>query len=121
MGALHSILLGGLPRTLTRTLPPGSLSGSALTGMVTCLSQAPRNGDETYLSLVYSAEIAQLLNAPKQQPAAPLAKVLKAATKEYEKSRAIVAKGVQGKYQALRQAQVRQWEQVVNSLQGFAV
>ena len=29
----------------------GSLHGSALTGMITCLSQAPRNGAESYLSL----------------------------------------------------------------------
>ena len=29
----------------------GSLHGSAITGMIICLSQAPRNGGETYLSL----------------------------------------------------------------------
>jgi hypothetical protein len=28
----------------------GSLCGGALTGMITCMSQHPRNGDETYLS-----------------------------------------------------------------------
>ena len=36
---------------LLTTLLQGSLLGTALTGMVTCLSQAPRNGEETYLSL----------------------------------------------------------------------
>ena len=36
----------------------GSLTGSALTGMVTCVSQSPRNGEESYLSLKYGAEMA---------------------------------------------------------------
>ena len=34
---------------LTKLLA-GSLQGPAITGMVTCLSQSPRNGDETHLS-----------------------------------------------------------------------
>ena len=33
---------------LTKLLA-GSLQGSALTGMITCVSQSPRNGDETYI------------------------------------------------------------------------
>ena len=31
----------------------GSLVGNALTGMITCVSQHPRNGDETYLTLKF--------------------------------------------------------------------
>lgn len=41
----------------------GSLVGSAITGMITCLSQAPRNGGESYLSLKYAAGASKLLNA----------------------------------------------------------
>jgi hypothetical protein len=39
----------------------GSLKGNAVTAMITCISQSARNGDETYLSLKYSAGMAELL------------------------------------------------------------
>jgi hypothetical protein len=98
----------------------GSLSGSALTGMITCLSQSPRNGDETYLSLKYGSGMAKLLNAPNIQPSFPLDKLLATAKEEYAKSAAIVAKGVNGKYQALRQAEVTQWMSTVEMLTSLA-
>lgn len=97
----------------------GSLSGSALTALVTCLSQAPRNGGETFLSLQYTKGMVQLTNDPKQQPWKDVKSLLKKAKTEYEKSSALVAKGVQGKYQALRQAQVVQWQQTVNLLENL--
>jgi len=88
--------------------------------MMSCVSQAPRNGDETFNTLMYGAGMAKLLNAPKQQPAYSLKKLLQDAIKQHEKCAAIVAKGVKGKYQALRLAEVRQWEQVVNMLQALS-
>ena len=94
----------------------GSLSGSALTAMITCVSQAPRNGDETFLSLSYAARMANLTNAPEQQPQIGLERLFANAQRQYETSAAIVRKGVKGKYQALRQAEVRQWEQILNVL-----
>ena len=97
----------------------GSLNGSAVTGMITCLSMHPRNGDETYLSLKYGAGMAALLNAPARQPSRAFQQVLANARKELAASSAIVAKGVNGKYQELRVAQVTQWEQEVNLLSGL--
>jgi hypothetical protein len=81
--------------------------------------EAPRNGDETFNTLLYGAGIALLLNAPKQQPAVPLEKLLLSAKREHDKTSAIVAKGVRGKYQALRLAEVRQWEQAIHVLQAL--
>jgi kinesin family protein 4/21/27 len=49
---------------LLTKLMQGSLSGSALTTMITCVSQSPRNGDETYLTLKYGNDMAKLLNRP---------------------------------------------------------
>jgi hypothetical protein len=95
----------------------GSLSGKACTGMITCLSQSLRNGDETYLSLKYGAGMSKLLNDAQQQPLKDAKKLYSSAKKQYAKSKAIVDRGVNGKYQALRMAEVRQWEQVVNSFQ----
>ena len=45
---------------LLTKLMGGSLTGSALTAMVTCISQSPRNGDETYLSLKYSGDMSKV-------------------------------------------------------------
>jgi len=97
----------------------GSLMGSALTGMITCLSQSPRNGDETYLSLRYGAGMAKLLNDPVPQSAKNFDKVVKNARKNLAESTGVVEKGVNGKYQALREAQVLQWRQLVGILESL--
>ena len=104
---------------LLTQLMMGSLTGTSLTGMITCLSQSPRNGDETYLSLKYGGGMAKLLNVPKVQPAKPAAKVLANAQKQYAASAAVVARGVAGKYQALREAQVSQWAHTVSVLEAL--
>jgi len=97
----------------------GSLIGGGLTGMITCLSPSARNGDESYMSLKYSKGMADLTNKPKPQPAVPLAKMAADARRGYEKSAAIVARGVVGKYQAKREAEVNQWRFEVEMLKGF--
>mmetsp|Transcript_70881 Transcript_70881/g.147724 ORF Transcript_70881/g.147724 Transcript_70881/m.147724 type:complete len:205 (-) Transcript_70881:97-711(-) len=91
---------------LTKLLA-GSLMGSALTGMITCVSQSPRNGDETYLSLGYGNTMSKLLNKAEPQPAKPIDVLLAAAQKKHAEAAAVVAKGVLGKYQAARAAQVK--------------
>lgn len=98
----------------------GSLRGDSLTAMVTCVSQSPRNGDESYLTLTYGAGMARLLNAPRRQPARRLDALLREARKQHEASAAIVAKGVQGKYQARRTAEAFQWAQTVALLEEFS-
>lgn len=97
----------------------GSLTGSALTGLITCVSQSPRNGDETYSSLGYGQTMSALLNKPQQQPARPVEKVLAKARKDYEASAAVVARGVAGKYQAQRQAQVAAYGHNVSVLEAL--
>ena len=102
---------------LLTKLMGGSLTGSALTAMITCLSQAPRNGDETYLSLKYGSDMAKLLNNPQEQRAKSADKWLASAKKQYHEAAAVVKKGVAGKYQALRLAQVQQWAHTVQVLE----
>ena len=102
---------------LLTKLMMGSLVGSALTGMITCLSQAPRNGEETYLSLKYGAGMAKLLNAPAPQPAVEAAAALASARRRHAASSAKAAGGVQGKYQARREAEVAQWSHVIRVLE----
>ena len=58
---------GGM-MALTRFLK-GSLEGSALTLMLVALSQAPRNGNESCISLDYGGTVASLPANPQQQPA----------------------------------------------------
>ena len=97
----------------------GSLHGNAITAMVTCLSQSPRNGGESYLTLKYGAGMASLLNIPKPSKYKPLGKSLDRAIKEFKSVQAIVKKGVNGKYQALRNAQLTQWQQEVALLRSL--
>ena len=52
--------------------------------------------------------MARLLNAPVMQPARPLKGILAAARKRHKECSAIMARGVQGKYQARREAEVAQ-------------
>ena len=104
---------------LTKLLA-GSLTGAALTAMITCLSQSPRNGDESYLSLKYGGGMAKLLNAPALQPAVSLARLLANARKQHEVSAAIVARGVKGKFQARREAEVAAAAHTVATLEAFA-
>ena len=94
----------------------GSLVGHALTGMITCVSQHGRNGDETYLTMKYGASMAKLVNYGKQQPNRPIEPILKHAKREYDNISKIVQRGVNGKYQALREAQLVQWKNVLDLL-----
>ena len=103
---------------LTKLLA-GSLMGSALTGMITCISQSPRNGDETYLSLGYGTTMSKLLNKGKPQPAKPMDKLIATAQKKHAEAAAVVARGVAGKYQAARQAQVKAYAHDISTLEGL--
>ena len=108
-GSADKALLGML---LTNMLA-GSLHGAALTGMITCVSQSPRNGDESYLSLKYGTTMSKLLNKATPQPALAIRKQLAKAEKMHAEAAAVVARGVQGKYQAQRQAQVSAYSHTV--------
>ena len=93
--------------------------GSALTGMITCISQSPRNGDETYSSLGYGTTMSKLLNRGKPQPAKPFEKLLGLAQKKHAEAAAVVARGVTGKYQAAREAQVKAYAHDISVLEGL--
>ena len=144
---------------LTKLLA-GSLMGSALTGMITCVSQSPRNGDETCESLSpprcvcartracteggilclpvptadhepdtapdlldstlgYGTTMSKLLNKAQPQPAKPIERLLAGAQKKYAEAAAVVARGVAGKYQAARQAQVKAYSHDISVLEGL--
>ena len=64
--------------------------------------------------------MAELLNAPERQPTKSFANLLHSAKENYKSTAAIVARGVQGKYQARRKAEMTQWEQTVRVLQALA-
>ena len=84
----------------------GSLVGNAVTAMITCLSPSERNGAESYLSCKYSRDMAHMQNDPRQQPAVPFDELVARVKKEREISAKIAKKGVAGKYQAKREAEV---------------
>jgi len=63
--------------------------------------------------------MAKLLNSPKRQPAALVHKLLATARKEHAASKAIVDKGVVGKWKARRVADMGQWEQTVRLLEAL--
>ena len=109
----------GMMEFVLTDLLMGSLRGNAITGMITCVSQSPRNGDETHLTLTYGRKMALLTNEPKAQRFAAFEKLLKRAKTSHAKSAAIVARGVNGKYMAKRIAEVTQWKQTVLVLEAL--
>jgi len=111
--------LHGMSSVLTNMLN-GSLEGHAVTAMVTCLSIHPRNSVESSLSVQYSADMGRLLNAPQPQPCRALAPLLQQAREECAKSAAIVEKGVAGKYQRRRQAELNGWQTTLDTLEELA-
>ena len=94
----------------------GSLVGNAVTAMVTCLSPSPRNGAESLLSCKYSQDMAKMQNEPIQQPNVKYEVVVNKIEKELMKSQAIVKKGVAGKYQKKRMAEVVGYETTLRIL-----
>jgi hypothetical protein len=80
------------------------------------VSQSERNGEETYLSLGYGSTMAKLLNKAKLQPWRPIDKELTEALAKHAEAVGFVARGVAGKYQAQRQAQVAAYEHRVSVL-----
>jgi hypothetical protein len=104
---------------LLTKLMMNSFAGEAMTGMVTCLSQSRRNGEETYLSLKYGGKMSTMLNTPSPRPFVRVNKVLANARKQHAASSAVVAKGVAGKYQAQRKAEVSHWAFTVSVLESL--
>ena len=105
---------------LLTELMMNSFAGDSTTAVVTCVSQSRRNGDETYLTLKYGGKMATVLNTPSPQPFVPMQKVLSNARTQYASSSAVMAKGVNGKYQAKRQAEVSHWASSVSALELLA-
>ena len=69
-----------------------------------------------YLSLSYAQTMARLVNRPMTQPALPVERQLASARKMHADAAAVVARGVTGKYQAQRQAQVTAYSHAVSVL-----
>ena len=95
----------------------GSLIGNAVTAMITCLSPSKRNGSESLHSCKFSKDVARMRNNPQLQPSVPHATLVKEIQIEYEKSLKIVKKGVLGKYQRKREAEVTGFENTLKILQ----
>ena len=113
------ILRAAMDSVLNEVLA-GSLKGNAITGMMTNLSQHPRNGNESALSVSYSADMSKLLNDPAPQPFKSYEQWLKKARVEREKIAVIVRRGVAGKYQAKRAAELLGWKTKVDILESLA-
>jgi len=95
----------------------GSLVGNAVTAMITCLSPSKRNGSESLHSCKFSKDVARMRNNPQLQPSVPHATLVKEIQEEYGKILKIVEKGVVGKYQKKREAQIQGFENTLRILQ----
>jgi len=78
---------------LTKLLA-GSLIGSALIGMITCISQSERRRDLPQ-PRVWNHYV-HAVNRAEPQPAKPIKELLAAAQKKHAEAAAVVAKGVMG-------------------------
>ena len=96
--------MGG--QSFLNELLAGSLVGHAITAMITCLSPSARNGAESLLSCKYSMDMARMQNDPQRQPAVPFEELVARVQRERDRSAQIAAKGVAGKYQKKRAAEV---------------
>ena len=108
--------LGSVGGSFLNMLLAGSLVGNAVTAMITCLSPSKRNGSESLSSCKFSKDMARMRNNPQLQPNIPHATLVKEIQKEYEKSLKIVKKGVLGKYQKKREAEIKGFENALQIL-----
>ena len=63
--------------------------------------------------------MSKLLNKAQPQPAKPIERLLTVAQKKHAEAAAVMARGVAGKYQAARQAQVKAYCHDVSVLEGL--
>lgn len=103
---------------LTRFLA-GSLVGHSLTGMVVTLSQAPRNGSESYNSLVYGKDMAKLATVVRPQPQVAFDKLVKQAASELRASKAALGRTSVQKYVDIRRNQVMKWAELLDTLEAL--
>ena len=94
----------------------GSLVGNAVTAMITCLSSSKRNGSESLHSCKFSKDVARMRNNPQLQPSVPHATLIKEIQKDHANILDIVKKGVLGKYQRKREAQIEGFENTLKIL-----
>ena len=95
----------------------GSLVGNAVTAMITCLSPSKRNGSESLHSCKFSKDVARMRNNPQRQPSVPHATLVKEIQRERDNIMKIVERGVVGKYQKKREAQIQGFENTLKILE----
>ena len=100
---------------LTRFLS-GSLVGPAVTAMVVTLSQAPRNGDETFHSLQYGEDMARLKTVPQPQPSRRFKELRREARDGLAVSSDALRRTNVPKYVFIRKAEVRKWRRLLEVL-----
>jgi hypothetical protein len=104
---------------LTRFLS-GSLVGRAVTSMLLTLSQAPRNGDESFQSLQYGESMSGLETAPSPQPSATFAALAARTAKECETNLEQLERTNVEKYVVIRRAEVRRAGELLDALRAIA-
>ena len=97
-----------------------SLTGDALTALFVCVSQAPDNVSQSKIALDFGQVFSQLTMGKKQQKPESRAKLVKELLAKQEANDATLAKGVNGKFQAIRMGQRLDYVQVLAALERFA-
>jgi len=82
-----------------------SMTGDALTALFVCVSQAPDNVMQSKIALEFGEVFSKLSMGKKQQKEEPRGKIVKELLAKQESNDATLARGVAGKFQAVRMGQ----------------
>jgi hypothetical protein len=96
-----------------------SLTGDALTALFVCVSQAPDNVSQSKIALDFGQVFSQLTMGKKQQKPESRAKLVKELLAKQQVNDATLAKGVNGKFQAMRMGQQLDYVQLLAALERF--
>ena len=96
-----------------------SLTGDALTALFVCVSQAPDNVSQSKIALDFGEVFSQLTMGKKQQKPEARAKLVKELLAKQEANDATLARGVAGKFQAVRMGQRLDYTQVLAAMERF--
>lgn len=96
-----------------------SLTGDALTALFVCVSQAPDNAMQSKIALDFGEVFSKLTMGRKRQKAEARATLLKELQAKKAANDATLAKGVAGKFMAVRRGMQLDYNQVLATLGNF--
>lgn len=93
-----------------------SLTGDALTAVFVCVSQAPDNVAQSKIALDFGQVFSKLTVGTRQQPLQARAKLIKELLAKQQENDATLARGVAGKFQAVRMGKQLDYNQVLAAM-----